>query len=399
VLAAVRAVPAEAVSEDLIPRVRRAVAERAPAPAIRPHLWARLAIPAAVLTGLIAVSFALRAPVHRGARVADEAAPLAQVAAPGGEGRGLAAFGRGGRAGGAGAPRASVSEEFAPPPPSLERIEVRADVDAPEREAAAEPAAGERGERQREGPPGPLLRNDRTMSGYAPEGRAGPQRPYRRAHPYQFRDAGEERAARAKGEAAAPPGPPGPPGVAAPFDAMAGPEQAGPAFAATVLVAEGEERLGIALRLRFQRPLEELRLTVGESTSHVRLWDDSVRAVGPIPINAEQLGPGPGSLPVSLAAEADRRDYRLFIPVVARLGETSSSAPVGRYKGEPMSHVLADFSALTGLVILGEMPLGDPVTGDIPVGPPAAALAQFAEKVGFEAEQEGALALTLTHAR
>ena len=66
VIAAVRAVGPEETPEDLIPRVRRAAQERVPAPARAGLFWPRLAVPVALLTALMAMTFALRTPSKQG---------------------------------------------------------------------------------------------------------------------------------------------------------------------------------------------------------------------------------------------------------------------------------------------------------------------------------------------
>ena len=56
-------------------------------------------------------------------------------------------------------------------------------------------------------------------------------------------------------------------------------------------------------------------------------------------------------------------------------------------------------STFTGLVILAEEPLTARLSGDIPAGPPGAALQRVAAEAGFEVHREGPVAYTLTHRR
>jgi hypothetical protein len=89
----------------------------------------------------------------------------------------------------------------------------------------------------------------------------------------------------------------------------------------------------------------------------------------------------------------------LFVPVLARLGESAASAPLASYKGIPLPNVLADFSALTGLVVLAESPLDVEFTGELRPGDPRAVLERLAADAGLDAHPEGELAYTLTHSR
>jgi hypothetical protein len=89
----------------------------------------------------------------------------------------------------------------------------------------------------------------------------------------------------------------------------------------------------------------------------------------------------------------------LFVPVLARLGESAAVAPIARYEGVPLRTVLADFSAFTGVVVLAEPPLDAEFSGDLPSGEPSAALAQLAAGLGLDLHREGDLAYTLTHTR
>ena len=91
--------------------------------------------------------------------------------------------------------------------------------------------------------------------------------------------------------------------------------------------------------------------------------------------------------------------YMLFLPTLARLGESSPQAPAGRWQKTEIKQALFDLSMFTGLVILAEEPLTAQLSGDIPPGTPADALQRLAAEAGFEVHREGAIAYTLTHLR
>lgn len=402
VLDAVRAVSPEEAPAELVSRVREAVAGRAPSAPPRTQLLARLAIPAAVVVGLVAVTFALRGPVEptwrsggaaqgvvrRAPEAASEVAERhdrVDIAQTRKEGSRLGA--RGGAAPAPGSRRGVAPEESHARAPVAE---ARSQREPESDEAAARP--------RREGPPGPLLRNGETVGGYPREHESDSGEPYKRARPPQFRNAEEARAPRGRGGIGG-----GMAGAAEQPAAAAEKADAEPgevhALGATAALTGGEQEPGIAITLHLQRPVGKLTLEIGDKTSYLRLWEDSVTSVGPIPVSSEQLGRGPTSISISLSTEEEQRDYRLFVPVLARLGEVAPNAPVARYDGQAISEVLADLSALTGLVILAEEPLTVPVFADTPSGPPAAAAEHLGRIAGFEVQRAGEVALTLTHAR
>ena len=138
----------------------------------------------------------------------------------------------------------------------------------------------------------------------------------------------------------------------------------------------------------FTAPSEEEGEDLAHRETSVPQPDRSPR---PTLLCLDQLGPRDEA--------AGDRQYVLFVPTLARLGESAPNAPLGRYAGAPLGRVLADFSALTGLVILAEAPLDMPLSGDLPSGTPAQALQLIATIADMEATQQDDIAHTLTHRR
>jgi len=116
-------------------------------------------------------------------------------------------------------------------------------------------------------------------------------------------------------------------------------------------------------------------------------------------LTSEQVESTPAAIPVAIESDVGSRNYALFIPTLARLGETAPSAPRGTYRGETLSQVLAEFTALTGLVVLAEEPLSQTLHGDGPAGPPDSALQEIAARAGLQVERADDIVFNLTHPR
>jgi hypothetical protein len=173
-----------------------------------------------------------------------------------------------------------------------------------------------------------------------------------------------------------------------------------PSISAVITVVKGGSGQNLlALRLSGQRPIRELTLQFGEAAPTAHEWRGAPGSPALIPLPGERIGTGPAAVPVTVATEEGRRQYTLFLPTLARLGESASQAPVGRWQAVAVDQALLDLSTFTGLVILAEQPLSDQLCGDIPAGTPEEALQQVAAEAGFEVHQDGPLAYTLTHAR
>ncbi len=396
VIGAIRAIPADEAPEDLVGRVRAALRERAPASAAAKLLWARLAVPVAVLTGAVAIALVLRTPSTR--QLAPAVTPPAKAI---GE---VQPGALPGRAGG-GFPMEAADEttrmEFARPEPEQqasaerpaapwaeERLDARP-AQPPARAAAPTPpipppAAAAEG-RRRETPP--IIRDatpragNRKLSGrtglpgprHWQDDRAGLGGAEASAEADAYRGTQAETAKAAK----APPAP----------------------LSARVSLASAEAGKIIALKLTAQEPLEQITLTLNDAAPKAFGWQGRAGEPAWIPLSADSIGPGPAAIRIRLEAAEGVREYVLFVPVLARLGESAASAPLACYKGIPLRNVLADFSALTGLVVLAESPLDIEFRGELPSGDPGAVLERLAADVGFDAHPEGELAYTLTHSR
>jgi hypothetical protein len=420
-IATLRGIPPGEVSPDLVSRVRRAVHERAPRPQPIQQFWTRLAVPVAVLTGIIAVSFALRPAVQqprtagevggRAQRAASPAAPLADSPLASGrlsesapshrpperDARELAA------ARGQGVPPLRVGRPSSAPRGDATQATAR----AKERARIGDwydqdSAAGRRGS----------AAGRRGGAAGRGGGAAGPRDgPSARKDAFGLRDretlppagAGVRRA---EGTPAGPSLAPAEQPVASDewksesvIEAVESEDGAPPPFSARVVLARGEGRSLLALRVLAEQPVSEIALVIGREGAERQVWRGTPPMPGAVLLSAEEIGPGPTAIPVRVESPQGRRQYTLFLPVMARLGESAAAAPVGRHEGAPFSRVLADFSALTGLVLLAEEPLSARVCGEIPAGEPGESLTKIADDLGYEVRREDDLVLTLERRR
>jgi hypothetical protein len=460
VIKAVRAVPADEAPDTLAPRIRRAVQQRAPVRGRR-LLWPRLAIPVAVLTGLIAVSFALRGPQQQFARgggpvLAPAASELAQKAAE-----------RGGVGGGAGAiaPEAEqLARANAPPEqPQLPRSS-EPSATSEQAQIAAEPVAPQPSPMAKAAPEdgqaaGAVGQSDAADQMRMADKAEAPQAPTRqfaepparqagkalggteggargggawRSYPPLHGPVGRVRGGRAggggprSGRAATRPGR----DLSVPEDAGRGGTYGGhkerdqlrplveeradalaaasaakpktaaslaPVFARASLV-KGAGQTMIALEVASAATTDTITLRLGGGPPQTYEWRGSGTRPATIPLLLDKIA-GPAVVPIEVTSSAGKRDYVLFVPVMSRLGQVAPSAPVAEYKGTPLQSVLADLSKMTGLVILAEQPLDAQVKGGIPKGTPEASLRKLGEANGFDVEGQGDLVFTLTHRR
>ena len=411
VIAAVRAVGPEETPEDLIPRVRRAAQERIPAPAGARLFWARLAVPVAVLTVLVAATFALRTPTKRalvsgvGEMESAARAPAVmaekpkQLADEVGEEPGIEIARKMEAAEGvAGGWTGPVAEQPAPPSAREDKAS-----SYPAYQAAPPPAAASKASEQLDSTAAvrdrEAARSFDTDVTTAPRmGKAQPRAPAERWPKEGVGRAGG--AGRGGGR-----GMRGPCAPAAEAETFAGafadpaePAEAPPLSARAALVSGAGGKL-IALQLAADEPLGEITLTMGDASPQVYAWHGPAGGPAWIPLTGDTIGAGPAAIPIGLSAGAASRDYVLFVPMMARLGESAPAAPIGGYGGQSLEAVLAEYTALTGLVVLAERPLDVKMTGEMPRGKPSEALEQVAAEAGFEAHREGDLVYTLTHRR
>jgi len=419
VIGAVRAVSSEEPPENLVPRVRRAVHQQAPAPAGVRQFWARLAVPVALLTGLVAVSFALRQPQPREAFVPGVGA-IQESKKPA-----LAAAARVEQANRLGLVKPDKEIVFKPAPEAFSAQPGGAPAPAtpaPALEAKQLPpsppavSGGVHGPARLPtyGPPEPYLgrraggRGGRGAGGFRGGGGPPPRQGCAAEEQTQIPE-GAEAAVEPSGEvgrslARAPiearmRGSEKREGLAGAADRAVASESVGPPFSATAVLAKGGQGQVIALRVVAKKPLESIVLKLGGEPPQNLLWQGDPSQPVWIPLSGDKLGPGPAAIAVTLASSGGARDYVLFIPLLARLGESAPTAPVVRYDRTPLRSVLADFSALTGLVILAEMPTDIGISGDVPRAAPEAALQRLAADNGLLVHREGDLAFTLTHRR
>ena len=408
VIAAVRAVGPEETPGDLIPRVRRAAQERVPAPARAGLLWPRLAVPVALLTALMAMTFALRTPSKQalvgGVGETESAAkmPATTAAKPkqfadamGGEpGLEMAQKKEAteGVAGGWAEPKA---EQPAP----LGAREDKASM-YPARRAAPPLAAASKASEQLDSTAS--VRDREVAGSFDTDVTTAPRMGKAQLRvPAERRPKEGARSARRGGGG----GMRGPCASAAEAEAFAGTceesaeaAKAPPLSARAALVSGVGGRL-LALQLTAEQPLGEITLRLGDASPQVYGWHSAAGGPAWIPLTADAIGAGPAAIPIELRAGGESRDYVLFVPMMARLGESAPAAPIGGYGGQSLAAVLAEFTALTGLVVLAERPLDMKMRGEMPRGKPGEALEQVAAEAGFEAHREGDVVYTLTHRR
>ena len=416
VISAARAVPQEDPPERLVARVAGAM--RGQAPVAPRQFWVRLAIPAAVLTGVVAVSFALRSPYRQGRAPPLAPREHAAVSEP------LAAEGEPEFARGVEAirprsvqsterrarseSRAAVTDEAQ----ELGQPAFRPDV---RKEARAQDGGVAGRGRSRGGRGGGGVGYERVLEAPSPPGgtpsrsaRVGEARGEDLTETYGGRDrriADAGPAAEAKPVPAPPPqSPPRPQeeedqlaARAEPLAAMPSPQPPVSTTVTVVRTATGENLL--ALQLSGEQPIRELSLQVGDATPTTHQWLGDADRPALIPLPGERIGTGPAAVPVAVMTQEGRGEYVLFVPTLSRLGESAPQAPAGRWQSVDVRQALLDLSTFTGLVILAERPLTAELTGDIPAGTPVQALQQLAAEAGFHVHQEGAIAYTLTHMR
>lgn len=425
VIHAVRAIPPDELPEDLIPRLRRAVSQRVPDRIAAPQLWVRVAIPVAMgTTCLLALSFALRAPrsrglleSHRTAALTAEA-PVPQDSAPGRAAGGRArAMPGGGALGVEGAAREESRRQL-----PLARHERPDQLGAPGVSFAHEPLTGGTGAEREVAPPAEGVAGPAGLPGAAqedaaaarPGGRGGGVAGVRgegRGAPRAYGGPPIPRARRGFYDSTRRDSDPARPGDEAREEETASEraalklavteadDAAPPPFSAQAVQTMDRPRAQIALQLAAKERQADVAVNVIQQGTQQLLWRGPAPNEAPILLSAEQTGPGPAAIPVTIESPAGKRNYVLFIPTMSRLGETAPAAPTGAYEGQPLSTVLAEFSALTGLVVLAEEPLTQKVTGSRPEGPPHAALEEIALSNGFEVEQLGDVVFNLSQHR
>jgi hypothetical protein len=408
VLASIRASLQDPAAPRHLPKVRRA-----------PALWTRLAVPIAAATGLVAIAFALRHPaapplaaMSPPAAQTAPAAPVPRIATPvtppspeGEQVRPPRAV-RGGRGGGAAARRREVMGRGpAPAPTQVEPSPGAAELQV------SRPMETVRGIG---GPPSPAPRPAAADSVTAAAGE--PAAPAVTPRPAQ-KAAGGGGLAGGVARGAAPPSaprawravPPGPyarrygrgtyperrrfgrvPGAAARAgSAPAAPRRESegrpPASAAVVQTERGQ---AIALRLE---PSMGRKVKVYAGNQVIQPTGESVERVL---LPAGGMGASPSQVPITVSSEAGDWKYTLFTPGAGQLGKQQSTA-VRRYQLEPLSQVLADLSAQSGLVLLVEGSTERKVEGELPLASPKEAVAQLAEAANLDAYTEDGVVYTL----
>lgn len=117
-------------------------------------------------------------------------------------------------------------------------------------------------------------------------------------------------------------------------------------------------------------------------------------SAGRVLLPADSLGSAPAQMPITVSSEVGDWKYTLFTPGVGQVGKQQSTA-VKRYQLEPLSQVLSDLSAGSGLVLLVEGSTDTKVEGELPLASPKDAVALLAEAAKLDAYTEDGVVYTL----
>jgi len=414
VIRAVRAVQPETMPEDLAPRAQRAARPSA-APLAPGQFWARVAVPVALATGLVALALAFRTTGP------ESMARLSRQTAGGLAGRTPREVASSGRAmppvpavvPAAPAPAGPVGQELAPARRPGQRQAAVQPGEPPAPAAKARPAVAEgarpalelgpRGEQKLEAaealspaePAGAAAHMGRPGASSATLGRDLDQR-HARAPGRRWFAGG-----RAGGGAgpAGPPGPPGPTGPPGPRRLPRHPAAASdlaaqkrtptvlPVLARASLLRQ-DGRSAIALQFGGPGAAGELTVSLGASDKRRSVYRGLAANAPPLIFSLSEIGVAPNSIPITVESASGAQDLVLFTPTAARLGEVSARAPRVHYDGQPLRKVLSDLSALTGLVLLVDGPLDRKVVGDLPEGSPESALEAVALGANLQVERQ-----------
>ncbi|MFB3882062.1 MAG: anti-sigma factor [Armatimonadota bacterium] len=426
VIGELRAIPADEVPDTLVPRLRRAIQERAPAPGLR-LLWPRVAVPVAVLAAVIALGFALRLPQQRRESARQVALAPSAPAAPETAGKPIGAESPAGLAGARGlgitaklgeAQRPAVAGGEMAGPTGQAATGTSLGRQAPDQLAFSQPAETEQAASAAERQLAQSAEADRdAVAGAqkgaladraAEEGLAAPA-----GAPAQGVGGGGARGA-TRERRAAPPGRFGYPGPYRPQphkdEHGARQEEPSPALSAgadkpkaegapslaRATLMQGSEGKMIALSVVSKRPTDTITVRLGAAAPKRFQWRDAGAGNAVVPLSLASLGPGPAAIPVEVTSSAGSESYMIFVPTMARLGEVAPTAPKANYAGEPLSSVLLDLSKTTGLVILAQQPLDRQISGPLPPGTPEASLRKLGDATGFDVQVQDGLVCTLT---
>jgi hypothetical protein len=436
VMAALHSVAPDAVPEHLVPRVRRAAyatLRSGEAPSLRStsratpssavQFWARITVPVALATGLVALAFALR--TAGPPRLAEKAAPSAPttsapVSAP------VAAAPRPSAPAGppapvpppvalprqavaqprplALAPRALTQEERpaatakveAGPPAEIESTAKPAEERSLGARVSQEVGEGRAGAAGARIPPKELKHSQGHPAG-TPMPRQAPARGRQRWYGNRAESRPPGPAFKAKGHAGGMAGG-GMAGGGAGLAADRALARLAPTFARASLT-QVDGRPAISLQLGAPEVAGEIRVSIGSGPDRRTLWRGPAGKAAPFLLVPSDLGPGPANIPITIESPAGAQEYMLFAPTTARLGEVAPRSPRVHYDGQPLRKALSDLSSLTGLVVLAEGPLDRKVVGDLAAGTPESALQELAAGAGLQVQRQDHAVYLLTPRR
>jgi hypothetical protein len=319
VIRAVRAIAPDAVPEDLIPRLRQAVRERAPAPVGLFRTWPRIAIPVGLAAALVAASFALRTP-RRASLIRAAARPITGKGAIAERGLGAGPIER------QATQRIAVAEAPKPAagaPQETEPTEVKGALKMAQGSAAAADQALARG-RTAEAVPGPPGPPAAVAEQYLPppaapslgagmggggRGGGGARRGPTAGAPPPVRTVGglgrsdefrqHEDFARPSGERETV-------CEAAAVCAPALEEPPPPPFSVKAVLVEDKGHPAIALQLGGDEAAQEITVRVGKQGERQLAWQGAASTAPAIVLSAEEVGSAPAAIPVSLSSPTGR---------------------------------------------------------------------------------------------
>jgi hypothetical protein len=158
-----------------------------------------------------------------------------------------------------------------------------------------------------------------------------------------------------------------------------------------VILTQQGGGLAVALRL----PAEEGEQQVVVSSGGRTIYRGALADVGQIVLSTETKGSGPKLLPLRVTSPTGAEDYTVFLPSYQRIGQPPTGAVVRRYREASLAHVLSDLSTRAGLIFFVEGSLERPVTAELRLDTPKAAVEALAAYLGYTAHTDDLVVYTL----
>ena len=158
-----------------------------------------------------------------------------------------------------------------------------------------------------------------------------------------------------------------------------------------VILTQQGGGLAVALRLPSEGGERQVEVSSGGRT----IYRGALADVGQIVLSTETKGSGPKLLPLRVASPTGAKDYTVFLPSYQRIGQPPTGAVVRRYREASLAHVLSDLSTRAGLIFFVEGPLERPVTAELRLDTPKAAVEALAAYLGYTAHTDDLVVYTL----